>query len=329
MNFGIVGCGMIANFHADAINSIEDAVLIGFSDVHYNSAVSLANKYNAIAYESYEKMLENEDIDIVCVCTPSGFHVENAMKALGYNKHVVIEKPMALNKQDAEKLINESKKRNRLITVISQFRFYSDIRKLKTLIAQGELGDIVSVDLNMMFFRAPDYYINSTWKGTWSLDGGELMNQGIHGVDLMKYLVGPVKTVKGISKTLFHKIEAEDTSAAVIEFENGALGTIISTVAARCGYERRLTVCGTKGSAIICQDTLERLDLENESYKRSDCAEERDVSNPGSIDTYGHIIQLKNMIDAIEKGEQLLITPEDHCETLDIIWSAGKCGYIK
>lgn len=324
MNFAIVGCGMIANFHAKALDNIEGVSLKGVADADYNRAMVFAKEHHITAYTTYQELLSDDSIDVVCVCTPSGFHATNAIEAMRMGKHVVVEKPMAITEEDANALVIESQKNNVLLSVISQIRFSPEIQKIKRLIEDGSFGKLISANLNMMYCRTPEYYSGSTWKGTWKLDGGEMMNQGIHGIDLLRYLVGSVKKVKGFSKTLFHQIEAEDTAAAVLEFENGALGTITSTVAVSPGYERRLTICGTKGSVVLTEESIERLDLEECQYIRKLSGKEKDISNPADIDTAGHIIQLQNVVAAIQGKEKLLVDAEENRETLRIIWEINK-----
>ncbi|MBR4016679.1 MAG: Gfo/Idh/MocA family oxidoreductase [Oscillospiraceae bacterium] len=320
MKFGIVGCGMIAAFHVNAIRQIEGAELLGVADVNIDFANSFAEKHNTRAYANYQALLDDPAVDVVCICTPSGFHAENAKMALKHNKHVVVEKPMALLPEDADELVELCKSSDRLLTVISQIRFAPDIQKVKKLIEENAFGKIVQVNLSMMYCRTPEYYSGSAWKGTWKLDGGEMMNQGIHGIDIMRYLVGSVKKVHGLSKTLHHNIEAEDTAAAVLEFENGALGTINSTVAAFPGYERRLTICGTLGSVVIIEDNIEQLNLKDYTYKRDPNGKTKDVSNPSDIDVTGHVIQLTNLINAVNGTDKLLIDANENRETLQLIW---------
>lgn len=324
MNFAIIGCGMIANFHARALDGIEGVSLKGVADVDYNRAKDFAKEYHITAYTTFEELLCDDSIDVVCICTPSGFHATNAIQAMRSGKHVVVEKPMAITEADADALVVEAQKNHVLLSVISQIRFSPEIQKVKRLIEDGSFGNLISANLNMMYCRTPEYYSGSTWKGTWKLDGGEMMNQGIHGIDLLRYLVGPVKQVNGFSKTLYHQIEAEDTAAAVLEFENGALGTISSTVAVSPGYERRLTICGTKGSVVLTEESIERLDLENYQYTREPSGKEKDISNPADIDIAGHLIQLQNVVSAIQGKEKLLVDAEENRETLRIIWQINK-----
>ena len=189
LRFGILGCGMIAKFHADAITSLENAILFGAADNNPATAQKYAAKYGIKAYGDYDQMLNDPQIDAVCICTPSGFHAENALKALKAGKNVVLEKPMALNTADADKIIATCTETGKKLTVICQLRFSEDILRVKKLISEDAFGKIVMCNLSMKYWREEEYYSQSAWKGTKKFDGGgALMNQGIHGIDLLLYI---------------------------------------------------------------------------------------------------------------------------------------------
>ena len=310
IRFGILGCGMIAQIHADALKNIEDAKLAGVTDIYMESAKAFAQKNAVTVYESYEAMLEDGNIDAICICTPSGLHAEAAIKALEAGKHVVLEKPMALTVEDADAVNEAVKKSGCLLTVISQLRFSKDVQRIKTLVEAGAFGKLAFCDLYMKYWRDPSYYASSTWKGTFKFDGGgALMNQGIHGVDLLLYIAGNAAVSKGKVRTISHDIEVEDVAAAVLEFDNGALGVIEASTCAHQGFYRKIEIIGDQGYAILREDTIEELVIDGKDLKES--SDSAGVSgshrDAAAIQSDMHGLQIRNLIRAIYGKEHLLI----------------------
>lgn len=309
INFAILGCGMISNIHADALKSLPEARLMGVADASPEKAAVFAQKRGVKAYADYNAMLDDPDIDVVCICTPSGFHEVNAISALRAGKNVVLEKPMALTTAGADRIIETCKNSGRLLTVVSQLRFSSDIQRAKTLIEQKAFGNPILYGLYMKYWRDADYYSGSKWRGTYRFDGGgALMNQGIHGVDLLRYLIGDFSVIKGKCATLHHNIEVEDTAVALIRCENGALGVIEATTAAYPGFERRIEINGDRGCATIRENRIERLIIGETVSEASSREPEVNTSNdPSAMSFEPHASQLANMIDAI-KGRARLVS---------------------
>lgn len=309
LKFAIIGAGSVATFHADAINSIEKAELSGVFDQTPENALKFAKKYNITAFESYESVLKNPDIDVVCICTPSNFHADNAILALEHKKHVIVEKPMALSSSDADRIISASKKSGCYLTVISQLRFSEGIQKIKKLVAENAFGKISFCDLYMKYWRDPEYYKSSPWKGKKAFDGGgALMNQGIHGIDLVLYIMGNAKVIGAKTKTLFHDIEVEDTASALLEFDNGALGVIEGSTCSYPGFERRIEITGSTGFAVLKEDVIEKLVIDKKTIIDNSNPEVSNSSSiPDSIGYEKHARQIKNLINAISGTEELLI----------------------
>ncbi len=309
LNFGILGCGMIANFHAQAINSLSDAVLYGVADNAFDRAKDFADNYSIKAYESYADMLNDENIDAVCICTPSFFHPQNAIDALKAKKHVVLEKPMAITTQDAERVIAECENSGKLLTIICQLRFAEDMQKLKQLIKDNAFGKIAFCDLYMKYWRDPAYYANGGWKGTKKFDGGgALMNQGIHGVDALLNLMGDAKLIKAKTKTHLHNIEVEDLAVAMLEFENGALGVIEASTCVNPGFDRRIEILGSNGCAILREDRFEKLVINGQTIIDSTTANDiGTASDPAAMSYRLHALQINNLINAVQGKEELLI----------------------
>lgn len=309
IRFGILGCGVIANFHAEAINSLENAVLIGVTDNRPENAQNFAAKYHVKAYESYEAMLQDPEIDAVCICTPSCFHAPNAEQALLADKHVVLEKPMAIKLEDCKKIVQLSKNHHLKLTVISQLRFSPDVLRVKKLLSEDAFGKLVFCDLSMKYWRDPAYFASSSWKGKLAFDGGgALMNQGIHGVDLLLYIAGNAKVLRAENRTVFHDVEVEDASVSLLEFENGALGTIKASTCTYPGFERRIEILGTRGCAVLRENQLEKLIVNHETLIDGLQAETAGTaSDPTAMSYYFHAQQLSNFIKAIFGEEDLLI----------------------
>ena len=321
LRFGIVGCGMVAVTHADAIADCDGAVLVGVYDRSAARCAELAAERGVRAYASYEAMLASTEIDAVCICTPSGLHFEQARAALDAGKHVVLEKPMALNTADAEELVRHAEDAHCILTVISQYRFYEDVVRVKSLIEAGAFGRLTLCDLYMKYWRDPSYYAGSTWRGTWAMDGGgALMNQGIHGVDLMRFLLGDVKLIKGCARTLVHDIEVEDSVAALVEYGEGTLGVIEASTAAYPGFSRRIEIHGTRGYAILVNSALEKLCVDGEMLVDSSIATDAGTSSdPTKLSHRGHFLQFKNFVAAVRGEASLVSTARDGLEAVRLV----------
>ena len=317
--FGILGCGMIANLHASAINSLPDATLAGVADSRAESAASFADRYGVKAYESYGSMLDDPEIDVVCVCTPSGFHAENAIAALEKGKHVVLEKPMAITVADADSIVETCEKTGRMLTVISQLRFSQDVAKVKKLVSEGAFGRITLCSLRMKYYRSREYY-SASWKGTKRLDGGgALMNQGVHGVDLLQYVVGGIKGVEGRIATLSHSIEVEDTAVATLEFENGALGVIEASTCAHPGFERVIEIHGDRGYVKLVENSIERLILNGENVAVAKSDSVGTANDPTQLDFKMHAVQIGELVSAIKGEGKLTVDCREGKKAVEII----------
>ena len=319
--FGIVGCGMIASIHADAIKKIDNAVLYAVADNNKENAKAFAQRENVIAYESFEKLLDDSEIDVVCICTPSCFHAQNAIDAMKKGKHVVVEKPLAFTKAEAKRVLKTSKKTGKMVSVISQLRYTNDVKKLKALVDDGAFGKLTLCSLNMKYYRSKEYYASSPWKGKKKFDGGgALMNQGIHGIDLMQYIMGDVKEVKGKIRTLCHKIEVEDTAVAIVEFNCGALGVIEASSCAYPGFERRIEIHGETGYAVLKEGAIEKLMIDKKEVSlNGDLFASGSASDPTAMDSDLHAEQIKNLINAIGGREKLLVDCVEGAKAVEII----------
>jgi UDP-N-acetyl-2-amino-2-deoxyglucuronate dehydrogenase len=333
IGFGIVGCGMISSWHADAILKIQGARLIGITDVNEKAVADFANKYHVKAFSSIDELLKNDEVNVVCICTPSGLHAPLAIKAASAGKHVIVEKPMAINRNEAEEVVRACETNGVKLAVISQLRFTDAVSKLKNAVDKGMLGRLVSGDIYMKYHRSQEYYDKGGWRGTWKMDGGgALLNQGIHGVDLLQYIMGPVKSVFAYTRTLTRKIEVEDTAAAVLEFRSGALGVIQATTSTYPGSPRKLEICGDRGTIALEEDNIVNWVIEGQESLNREITVRTTSSafmDPKSISIEGHVRQIGDMVNAIQLDRRPLVDEYEGKKTVEIImaiYESSKSG---
>jgi len=313
VRFGLIGCGAIAKFHAKSIGEIEGAELVAAFDPYKPGLDKFVAEYGVKGYDTLEAMLADPGVDAVSICTPSGLHTSQAVAAMKAGKHVVCEKPMSLTLAEADELIACEKETGMKVCIISQYRFAASTQEVKRAIDAGAFGRITHASLSMRYFRSHDYYNSGAWRATKAMDGGgALMNQGIHGVDVFRYLMGPVKTINGVARCLTRTkngqpLEVEDAAAAVLEFENGALGIIEGSTTCFPGYPRRIVISGDKGSVVLEEDAIVSWDLPIEpQIPVGGNATKSGSSDPTAISNAGHVLQIGNLCNAILNGEELL-----------------------
>ena len=323
--FGIVGCGVISKWHIAAINAIEDAYLVGVFDNYRPGAEKAADEHSCRLFETYEEMLNCDEVDIISICTPSGTHAPLTIKAANHKKNVIVEKPMAITNSQLDELIGAVEQNGVKLAVISQLRFTDAIQKVKKAIEDGELGDIVLGDIYMKYNRSQEYYDSSGWRGTWEMDGGgALMNQGIHGIDLLQYLLGGVKSVMSMCRTLARDIEVEDTANVLVEFKNGAIGVIQGTTSVEPGYPRIIQISGTRGTVEITEDIITRWDVDGKSLlvDNSATSNVQSFRDPQGLDSNSHLLQVKDFISAIAQSRAPLVDLYEGKKPVEIILAA-------
>lgn len=265
LNFGIIGCGRIAERHAEHIARL--AIIKSVCDIDESKAVSLSGKYQAEHYTDIDEMFAKEkDIDIVAVCSPNGLHAEHSIKAFRNGFHVLCEKPMAINVHDCGEMIKEAENANRRLFIVKQNRYNPPVQAVRDLIEQKKLGRIYSIQLNCFWNRNNEYYTNSSWKGSKKLDGGTLFTQFSHFIDLLYWLFGDVKHVEAITRNFHHEdiIEFEDTGVIIMEFYSGVIGTVNYTVNSyNKNMEGSLTIFGEQGTVKIGGQYLNELEYQN------------------------------------------------------------------
>ena len=269
LRFGLIGCGGVGPTHAGALLRIEDAELVATADTVKERAQDLASKLNLNkAYDSHEALIADPDIDVVCICTPSGMHADHTVRAMRAGKHVVVEKPMEISLEACDRMIEAAHETGKKLTVISQHRFDPATIQVKEAIDSGKLGHIILATASVKWWRKQHYYDVAPWRGTWAGDGGgSLMNQGVHTVDVLQWITGGIESVFGHTKTAAHTIETEDIAVAALKFNCGAVGTLTASTAAFPGAPARIEIYGTEGSAIIEGDRIKQMSFKNgETY---------------------------------------------------------------
>jgi len=324
IKIGLIGCGKIASRHADLI--IHFAELHAVCDIKPKLAKEIGEKYSCNYYTNINELLINEkEIDIISVCTPNGLHANHSIKAFRAGKHVLCEKPMALSVRDCEKMIKEAEDANRRLFVVKQNRFNPPIVALKKALSENKLGRIFSVQLNCFWNRNEEYYKNSDWKGTKDLDGGTLLTQFSHFIDLLYWLIGDVKKVQAFTKNINHKniIEFEDTGVVILEFDNGVIGTINYTVNSfNRNMEGSITLFGEKGTVKVGGQYLNKLEYQNiKDYEIVDLPKSSSANDygfyQGSMSNHDKVYE--NVIDVLMNGGKITTNFMDGLKTVQII----------
>ncbi|MBI5761035.1 MAG: Gfo/Idh/MocA family oxidoreductase [Planctomycetales bacterium] len=332
--FGIVGCGMIANFHSQAIAHIKGAKIVACFDSFPASAERFAAANGCRQYVKLEDMLKDPAVDVITICTPSGAHGDPAVKACNAGKHVVVEKPLEITLAKCDAIINAAAKNRVKICTIMPSRFSPANVALKQAIDAGRFGRLTLGDSYVKWWRTQQYYDSGGWRGTWALDGGgAYMNQAIHNVDLIQWFMGDVAEVTGFTDTLAHeRIEVEDVGVAAIRFKSGALGVIEASTSAFPGMLKKTEIHGTQGTVIVEQDDVLLWKFEKES-KKDEAIRLRftqkvggggGASDPKAISYTGHMEQLKDFLKAIDTGRQPLVTGEEGRKSVEIILAIYK-----
>lgn len=341
LKFGIIGCGRISSRHVEAIaNNYKDAELVAVYDIVSENMDKIVEEYyeyimeqeeykiidqhmeeiaatreGVIKYTDYNKFLNDENIDVVTIATISGYHAEQAIDCLNHNKHVLIEKPMALSIEDADNIIELGKEKNKKVCVSHQNRFSPTIQKLRRAIDEGRFGKLIHGSASTLWARNDNYYKQASWRGTKALDGGTLMNQCIHNIDLLQWMMGgEIERISSETDTFIRNIETEDFGAMLIRFKNGAVGVVEGSV---CVYPRNLeetlSIFGEKGTVVIKNGKIDTWRFEDE----------RDYDDTELDETnLGHTPLYKDFIDAIKEDREPLVNGEEGKKAIELIIKA-------
>lgn len=328
--FAIIGCGVIGPTHANSIKSIEGAKLVACADIVEERAKKMAAEHGCEYYTDYSEMLKRTDVDIVDVCVPSGLHSKVGIDVARAGKHVIVEKPIDVSLEAADSLIKACKDAGVKLGCISQHRYDPDIAKLKKAVDEGKLGQLNFGGSHTKWYRSQGYYDSGDWRGTWELDGGgALMNQSVHYVDMLQYIMGPVDEVFAYCVTRAHeRIEVEDIAVATVKFKSGAVGLLEGNTAAFPGFCTRLDIYGSDGSVIIENDRIKEWKLRSEGIEAGAYGgaiesekSETEKSGASTPDIFGdsHTRQIKGFLEAVVNDTEPPTTGEDARHPLAII----------
>ncbi len=331
-NFGIVGAGLIADFHARALGDIPSAKLIGCCDKIPQRAKNLADKFDVRTFDDYEDMLKSDQIDIVTIATPSGFHMEPTIAAAEAGKHVLCEKPLDITLERIDAMTEAHEKCGTRLGGIFPYRFNDMMVPLREAINSGRLGVITYAGIYVPWWRTDEYYKDS-WHGTWKLDGGgALMNQSIHMVDMLCDVMPPIESLQAFTAKPGHpQIEAEDTAVAVLRYTNGALGVIYGTTASYPGQFRRFEITGTKGTVINVENSITVWQFADEKPEDEQIRKQfgeieggGGVADPAAISYENHTRNFKAFLDALESGEKFWIDGREARKAVEVILAIYK-----
>ena len=321
MNFGIIGCGRIAPRHAQSILELPDANLVAVCDIIDSRVQHFAKKYGGTPYTDYRFILDRPDVDVISICVPSGAHMAVGRDVALAGKHALVEKPIALNLSDADKLIRTCRDAGVALGVVLQNRFNPPMQDLWTAANSGLLGKLLMGNATVRWYRPQDYYEDG-WHGTWDMDGGVLLNQAIHHIDALQWLMGDVEGVFAYTGTLAHEIETPDAGVAILRFVNGALGIIeASTITYPENIEGSISLFGDRGSVKVGGTALNRkvfwklsseLDREREILTK-------EMIDPPSVYGYSHKAQIMEMISAINEHRDPMTNGLEARKSLELV----------
>ncbi|UCB46075.1 MAG: Gfo/Idh/MocA family oxidoreductase [Spirochaetota bacterium] len=326
---GIIGTGLIAEFHAHAIAVVKGARLVSVLSRSEERAMEFSRKFGCKGYSSQKEFFSDQKLDIVSICTPSGAHMEPALKAIEARKHLVIEKPLEITLKRCDAIIEAAEKQGVLVTGIFQSRYYEGSQLLKKAIDSNRFGKLVLGDAYVKWHRNQEYYDKGGWKGTKRYDGGgALMNQSIHAIDLLQWFMGTVDSVQAFKGIMGHeRIEVEDTAVAALEFSNGALGVVEGSTAVFPGFLKRIEISGTEGTAILEEENLKVWKFSRESAEDDEIRHRYNqqtksgggAADPGAISMEGHIKQFGQFIGSLRERKPLLIDAKEARKSVAII----------
>jgi predicted dehydrogenase len=327
IRFAVVGAGMISQLHAKVISDMNDADLVAVCSRDLERARSVTDTFGGEPTTDFDQLLKRDDIDAVSICTASGEHATFGIPAAQAGKHVLVEKPIEISLEKADALIQACEDSKVKLGVIFQLRFLDACQEVKHAIDSGALGNPVMADCYMKFYRPQEYYSDSRWKGTQTLDGGgALINQGIHGLDLLIHLAGDIASVKAYMDVRAHEnIEVEDTCVAAVKYANGALGVIQATTSVHPDFQQRIEIHGSEGTIIL--DGTEDVWIKHwETFKDGarDIEERAPVEHSGAAAVReeggeAHLRQIQDFVDAISDDREPAINGAEGRRSLEVV----------
>lgn len=319
VKFAIIGCGRISYRHIEAIQANPRAELKALCDINLARASERNRGVNVNIYRDYDEMLTGEDVDVVCLMTPSGMHAEHAIDIIKrYRKHMVVEKPLALSISSGIELIETARSHKVKLFAVHQNRFNKAVQKIRSAIDGNDFGKLVLATVRIRWSRGQAYYDRDPWRGTWALDGGVLTNQSIHHIDLLQMLAGDVVSVSAIGATRLVDVEVEDTACAWLKFKNGALGIIEATTAARPlnkDLEASVSILGENGTVIVEGASVNK--LTTWTFGDIDLAEYSE--EPPNVYGFGHNHIIDNVVDSLIDNDAPLVGGEEALRSVRLL----------
>ncbi|MDC0278697.1 Gfo/Idh/MocA family oxidoreductase [bacterium] len=341
LGIGIVGCGMIANFHARAIADAKGTRLVGCFNRSQEKAESFAAEHGGKVFSTLEEMIADPEISALSICTPSGAHLDPAVAGAKAGKHILIEKPLEITTERCDAIISACAEAKVQLAVTFQSRFHESSQLMKLAIDQGRFGKVTMGDAYVKWYRSQEYYDSGAWRGTWALDGGgALMNQAIHTVDLLLWLMGPVSEISAMTGTMTHeRIEVEDVAVATLKFSSGALGVIEATTTAYPGALKRIELSGSHGTAILEEEDLKAWQFAEETDEDKEIRERMEgrtktgggAADPSAISHDGHTMVFEDFSEAISSGRSPVVDGVEgrrSVEVIQAIYQSAKSGQI-
>ena len=316
MKFGIIGAGMIGQFHGKAIEAMDGGELHSVFDLRADAAEQLAKQFGAKPFSDIDQFLADDELQVVTVGTPSGAHLDPSLAALRAGKHVICEKPLEVTPERIDLMMDAAEKNGVSLAAVLNRRFHPAMDAFKTAADKGRFGTLTSASAYVKWYRDQAYYDSAAWRGTWALDGGgALMNQSIHTIDALLYLAGPVVSVQASTACLTHSdIEVEDTAVAIVEFANGARGVIEGSTSnwSKDGHPARVQLCGDRGSVFLADESFEIWDFMDEAPGDTEVHQSMmkgseaglGANDPKAINFEGHQKNFEEVVNAISENRE-------------------------
>jgi predicted dehydrogenase len=325
--FGIIGTGMVAAVHAAAIRATDGAELVAVLGREPGRTARFGERFEVTTYTSLGEFLAHPGLEVVNICAPSGTHALLGIQVAQAGKHLMVEKPVDISLEAADKLIAVCQQVGVKLAVISQRRFEPDVQRLRQALDERRFGRLILGDAFNKWYRTPEYYQSGDWRGSYSVDGGgALMMQAIHYVDLLQWLMGPVRSVQALTRTAAHAIEAEDIAIALLNFENGAVGVLEATTAVYPGLLERLEISGLNGTVVLEGGKVKTWAFKDEATGQTAPVTEgttgtggSGATDPAAITNTGHASQIADMVAALREGREPIINGQEARKPLELI----------
>lgn len=327
INFGLIGCGAVARKHGEAIKNIDEAQLVAVADTVEDCAKSFAEQYGGKVYTDYRELLADPNVDAVIVATPSGLHAPIGLEVLEAKKHALIEKPLALTVEDAEKLIQKAKEVDRCLSTVHPNRYYPNVQRAYKAVKEGHLGRLSHAVATVRWNRTQEYYDQAPWRKTREMDGGILFNQAWHALDLLLWFMGPVVKSHFMGARRCHDIETQDVVVLSAKFSNGALGLLEATTNVYShNLEETLNVFGSLGTIILGGSRIDETKLwEVKNHNNENTIPHREIQSLVSNRSWAHQQSIKEFISQIASKQTALSAVNDAVIMLKLIENCQGC----